>query len=221
MPIDYSKCRVYKLVCDGSEDFYVGSTCNKLSKRLADHRFATRQPRYQQRNVYKWMNEMGADNIQIILVSEHPDCASFEQQRMFEREVVDRLKPSLNSIRPYQTQDERRQQCRKYDSAHREERREYDRRYNEAHREERREYDRRYNEAHREEISEKRRRHREAHSEECREKDRAYYEAHHEECLEKARRFREANRDKINERQRQAYAAKKASNNPAATQHSF
>ena len=218
MPIDYSKAKVYKLVCDGSEDFYIGSTCNKLSKRLAEHRRNARHPKYQQRNVYKWMNEMDPTNIQIILVSEHPECASFEQQRMYEREAVERLKPSLNMKSPYRTEDEakeqKREDTRRYHADDPEKYREYYRRYREAHPDRCREKNRRYRETHREELREYYRRYDAAHREQRRENKRRYYAEHHEDHREKAReRMRlhlAANRDEINERRRQRRAAKKA-----------
>ena len=35
---DYSKGNVYKLICDGTGEIYIGSTTQKLYKRLAVHK---------------------------------------------------------------------------------------------------------------------------------------------------------------------------------------
>ena len=42
MKVDYSKCKIYKLVDMINNYFYIGSTCDLLSKRLCGHRAAAK-----------------------------------------------------------------------------------------------------------------------------------------------------------------------------------
>ena len=36
--MDYSKAKIYQIINDVSDDIYIGSTCQPLSKRMAEHR---------------------------------------------------------------------------------------------------------------------------------------------------------------------------------------
>ena len=196
MPTDFSKCKVYKLVhVDPSSevhDMYVGSTCCSLNTRISGHRT---EAMTKQSNVYKWMRDVGIDNVTIVLISEHPECTSFEYQRRVEREAVDRLQPSLNMRRPYVTVEERRE----YHNNHREAILADHRRYYKANHVARCEYQQQYYKANRENRNEY---------------NRQYYQANIETLLDYHRQYSrqhyEANREAINERRRQRRAAKKA-----------
>ncbi len=48
-PIDYSKSKIYKIVCDTTKLTYIGSTIEALSRRLSGHRVAYK--RYLKGNV--------------------------------------------------------------------------------------------------------------------------------------------------------------------------
>ena len=43
MKVNYSNCKIYKLVDTINNYFYIGSTCDALSKRLVAHRIASKK----------------------------------------------------------------------------------------------------------------------------------------------------------------------------------
>ncbi len=97
----------YKIVCDELGDVcYIGSTKNKLAKRLYYHKITSKDEK-NQGIIYIKMRELGADKFQIYLM-ETRECANFEEQRKFEREVYEkhRDKATLNMRRPYITTEE-------------------------------------------------------------------------------------------------------------------
>lgn len=206
MPIKYSKCKVYKLVLrDASaeiQDIYVGSTCQPLSKRMVAHR---RNAKTRQSNVYKWMRDVGIDNVVIVLISEHPECTSYEDQRRIERHVIEQLQPSLNMRKPYVSAQERCESLREYDSYRREQKREM---YFANH-ETMLEYGRKWRAAN----QEARRKHYAANRETIREKRRQYYATNRDAILNQRCRYREANKEILAAKQRARYAAKKAAEN--------
>lgn len=107
----YQKAKMYKLVSDVDDEFYLGSTCLLLSQRYHCHKqLAKDKP---DRPVYKHFNEIGWENVKIILVEEYP-CNSKIEMLKKERELYDELKPTLNRKRPYQTKEERLKQMSDY-----------------------------------------------------------------------------------------------------------
>ena len=161
MPIDYSKCKMYRLIADGSDDMYIGSTCQPLCKRIVEHR---NNAKYSKResNLYNWMRDIGIENVKIVLISEHPECQNFEQQRMFEREAVERLQPSLNMKQPYRSMEERQKYHREYNKINCDRLREYSLQYYSERREHQRQKCREYYANNREKMREYGRKYREA-----------------------------------------------------------
>lgn len=200
---DFSKCKVYKLVhADPSadiKDVYVGSTCQALSARMADHRQAMR--RGSSTNVYMWMRDVGIENVVIVLIEEYPDCTSYEQQRQCEREWQDRLQPSLNTVRAYRSVAERLGYMRTYHHANRER---LNKKRHERHvlnREDVLAKKREYHLANRERINQQKRERRASWNQPQRDKILAAMR----ECNAA---YHDANRDRINQQRRKRYAAR-------------
>ena len=64
----YNNGRIYKIVDTVNGYFYIGSTCNPLTKRLSKHKYdSKRQP---ERSVYKYFNSIKWENVKIILITE-------------------------------------------------------------------------------------------------------------------------------------------------------
>ena len=100
----YSKGKIYKLINSIDEEEYVGSTCNELSKRLYMHKNkAKSMPNIK---VYKHLNQVGFDNVRIILVEEY-NCQSKMELERREAHWIRELKPSLNCVIPRRTFQER------------------------------------------------------------------------------------------------------------------
>ena len=64
----YQHSKIYKLVNDIDDTFYIGSTCNTLAKRFYDHKNdAKRRPKAR---VYEHLNKIGWEHVKIILIIE-------------------------------------------------------------------------------------------------------------------------------------------------------
>ena len=99
---DYNKGKIYKLVADGTDDIYIGSTTQKLYKRLAVHKCkATNELNY---CTSRFLFEQG--NVKIILIEDYPSERK-EQLIARERYCIETL-PSINYIIPGRTPKENR-----------------------------------------------------------------------------------------------------------------
>jgi hypothetical protein len=91
--------KVYKIwFGDAPDDYYIGSTKqDRLSKRMKKHRDDARGGNNSK--LYKLMREKRYDFKYIQISSCMVSC--FDEQRMFEQQWMDTLKPTLNTIRAY------------------------------------------------------------------------------------------------------------------------
>ena len=103
--------KVYKIWYDDCPDeFYVGSTKSGLSKRMTDHRNKVRQGKPS--TIYALMREKGLNNFKYVQVA---SCMveSIDEQRQFEQHWIDELKPTLNEIKAYATEEDYRESNRR------------------------------------------------------------------------------------------------------------
>lgn len=195
----YAHGKVYKLVNDIDAEIYVGSTCLPLHKRLYTHKKKAKEK--PDRNVYQHLNEIGFDNVQIILIENYA-CDSKEVLLARERHWIDTLMPSLNQNLPLRTNKEWREtnkdKVRDYLETKKDIIREQMREYREAHKDKIREY-------------------REANKDKRQQYQRDYCESNRDKILEQTRKYHEANKDAINARRRERYAQKKAEREAQAT----
>ncbi len=105
---------VYKLCCDGIDDFYIGSSFDmKERKRL--HKFVCNNTKRHEYNykVYQYIRENGGfDNWKFEILVEK----EFENKtdlHIKEQECIKLLKPTLNSYSAYQTAEELKLQEKK------------------------------------------------------------------------------------------------------------
>jgi len=104
--VNYANGKVYRLVNNVDEKFYIGSTCNPLHKRKNGHkRDAIKSP---EQPVYQHLNTIGWDNVEIILIEPFP-CNSKAELEARERYWIELLKPALNKVIPTRTPKERYQ----------------------------------------------------------------------------------------------------------------
>ena len=99
----YKKAKIYRLVNEVDGEFYVGSTCTSLARRLSSHRGMAKVKPNQK--VYKHLNSIGFDKVSIILVEEY-SCENKMQLETRERKHIEELKPTLNSSIPTRTRAE-------------------------------------------------------------------------------------------------------------------
>jgi len=193
----YQNGKIYKLVNDVDDEIYVGSTCTILAKRLGQHKRDSRKR--PSTPVYKHLNEIGWDNVSIILIEKFP-CKDREELFQRERYWFDALKPTLNTKRPIiVSPEEKREQDRikerKYHEKNREKIKERQRLYHLAHAEERRQKARKYG-------ADRRQADRAKVIEQERIRGKRYRENNREKIKERNAKYKEANRDKINEKRR-------------------
>jgi hypothetical protein len=120
----YKNGKIYRLIV--GDEFYVGSTCSTLAKRKCKHKYKAKK--YPDRKVYQKANEVGWDNINVVLIEEYPCKNKMELVRR-ERYWVDELQPTLNTQTPSRTKKEWHEEnkerhadnCKKWREAHTEE----------------------------------------------------------------------------------------------------
>jgi len=104
--VNYANGKIYRLVNNVDEKYYIGSTCNPLHKRKNGHkRDAVKSP---EQPVYKHLNIIGWDNVEIILIESYP-CNSKAELEARERYWIELMKPVLNKVIPTRTPKERYQ----------------------------------------------------------------------------------------------------------------
>ena len=85
--MDYKNGRIYKILNTINDDCYIGSTCSKLSRRMAKHRYDMKSSRCYSSKLYQTMNELGCENFYIELICECP-CDNKEQLQAMEGQYI-------------------------------------------------------------------------------------------------------------------------------------
>ena len=117
MPETYP-INAYKIwYADAPEDIYVGSTRERLSRRMSSHRYDSR--RGKPSKIHQVMREKGENNFQYCLLGTRL-VRNMDQQRKYEQQWMKRLKPTLNMCRAYSTPGDRRKSQRIYKKKQRE-----------------------------------------------------------------------------------------------------
>lgn len=92
------KINIYKIWWDDKDDFYVGSTKQRLSVRMAGHRSMGKKNNNKQK-LYNKMNEKGYGfNFNYVLI-DSKQVTNVDEKIKLEQEYIDKLKPNLNSGR--------------------------------------------------------------------------------------------------------------------------
>ena len=94
------------------KDSYVGSTSQKLERRLAAHRYRALLPGNENNKLYRRMREVGLENWEIVPLLTL-ECTR-DEIRAFEREWADLLEADLNSISPMLTAEEQSRRNAEY-----------------------------------------------------------------------------------------------------------
>ena len=121
--MDYSQSCIYKICCldPKIEDAYVGSTTDLVKRRCAHKRTCDtpKQIGYDS-YVYKFIRDNGGwENWEVVQIESFP-CNSSQELCQREREVFEKIRPSLNTIRPKVTVEERKEANREAVKAWRE-----------------------------------------------------------------------------------------------------
>ena len=149
----YENGKVYKLIDQESEYFYIGSTCDTLSKRLCRHKaVAKTKPNIK---VYKVFNDIGWDNIKIVLIEEH--CLENKEQLLREENKIIMMykddEKCLNSLFAW-VGLEHKEYCKKYYQDNILRLKEKSNEYRQEHKEEKNQYLRQYRQDNKEKLRE-------------------------------------------------------------------
>jgi group I intron endonuclease len=216
----YANGKIYKLVNNVDDEFYVGSTCTTLAKRLYGHKSnATKQTSMR---VYQHLNEIGWEYVNIVLIQEYP-CENKMQLERRERYWIEEMKPTLNKNIPTRSKqewrvvnaDKERESNAKYRAEHLDKERERKAKYRVENAEKLREYKAKYRAENADKILEKEAKYRAENADKVRESQAKYYAENADKVREKHAKYREANREVINARNR-AYRAKKKAEREAS-----
>ena len=93
---NYLNGKIYCIRNRQTDDTYIGSTTQALSKRMTWHKEASKKKQKKHYKLYQKMNEIGFENFYIELVEEHP-CDNVEQLRRREGEIMRQYQSGLNS----------------------------------------------------------------------------------------------------------------------------
>jgi len=182
---NYQNGKIYKLCCKDPSitDIYVGSTLNQY-QRKARHKIVCNNPngKFYNMNLYQFIRAHGGFDEWNLIVLEEYAAENKNDLLWKEREWVEKLQPSLNSIRPIATKEENDESARKWC----EENKEYIK-----------EQQKNYREEHREEIKENKAKYYQTNQELFKELAKKRYENNKEKVLEYQKEYRKNNKDKI------------------------
>jgi hypothetical protein len=142
MPIDYTKSKIYKIVCNETGETYYGSTTQTLSRRLAGHKTDVK-------NRIKPCSSkqiMERGNYDIVLCEECP-CENKERLHAIERKWIEENE-CVNKNIPSRTTQENKEYKKKYNESHKQELKQY----YEVNRKKIRQYQKEYYQGHKEEL---------------------------------------------------------------------
>ena len=78
---DYSKGKIYKLVSNHTDDIYIGSTCDLLSKRLYQHKLKFEYYQNGKGNYISSFEICKYDDVRILLMKEYPCENKYQLER--------------------------------------------------------------------------------------------------------------------------------------------
>ena len=187
VPMDYSKCSIYKIEhIDDESLVYVGhTTC--FNKRKTAHKSNCKNENYKYYNikVYQMIRENGGwDIFKMIEVEKYP-CADRREAERRENEAMKELKACMNMRNSFLTQDEKQEQAKEYNTN-----------YYELHKEQVKEYQK--NNKHK--IQERMKDYRDNNKLKIQEYKKDYREANKPKIQEREKDYYEANKLKINEK---------------------
>ncbi len=218
LPIqEEKKAFVYKLQCDDGY-YYYGSTKNKINYRLNNHKQDCKK--FPERKIYKHINEIGWDNVNIEIVKEivftsHSDLKK-EENYFIKKAKHIKDEYCLNEKCSKLTPEEKKEFVKEYYESHKEDILEKRKEYREENREtinkkiaeyrktndKHRKYNREYSKKHRKELYEKNKDHE---LEMCKK----YYETHKEEILKRGKEWKEENKEHLQEYSNEYYNSHK------------
>ena len=194
MSRDYTNGKIYKILNNITDDIYVGSTCQRLSKRRAWHRNGASNKNKQHYRLYQLMNELGYEHFYIELIKLFP-CGCKDELHAEEGQWIRNI-GTLNKFVAGRSKQEWNKDNNDY-------RKEYHKKYYENHKEQHNAYGKQYREDHKQEIKEWKKKHYQENKDSILAKQRERYEENKEAILAKNKLWRDAHREERKEYDKQ------------------
>ena len=154
--VDYSKCVIYKIQHKEKDELlYVGSTTH-FGNRKVRHKCTCYNPNGKSYNskLYTTIRDNGGwDAFNMVIVKEFP-CENKRQAQAEEDKVIREMKSSLNMVRAYTTEEEKKKLRKEYDEQNRDKIKETYKNYCELNKDKLKETHKKYYEQNRDKIKE-------------------------------------------------------------------
>jgi hypothetical protein len=189
--VNYNDTIIYKICCKNGNvtEIYIGHTTD-FKRRKRQHKSSCNNENIKNYNsyVYRFIRANGGwDNWTIVKLCNYP-CENITQACIQERRTIYRLNATLNSIRPYQSLYERKQQREEYLNNNKEHIKEQTKEY-------------RNNNV--EKIKEKEKEWRINNVEKIKEKQKEHYQINKEKAKDRQKEYYQLNKEKINEKSKE------------------
>jgi len=117
-PTDFSRCVIYKIICNDDENFlYVGSTTDFI-KRKCQHKSNCNNENDMSKfnlKLYKTIREKGGwDNFIMLEIEKFPECVDRRDAERREQKWIDELKSNLNMVKSFQTEEQLKEHKKQY-----------------------------------------------------------------------------------------------------------
>ena len=200
LPMDYSKTIIYKIEhIDDDSLVYVGHTTN-WDKRKCKHKFncyAEKSGHYNLK-LYQMIRENGGwEKFRMIEVEKYP-CNDKREAEKRECEVMKELKASMNMVKSYVSEEERKEEMKQYYYNNKEKNKDRVKKYHEK-----------YYENNKDKIKEYKKEYSEKNKEVIQYYQKEYRESNKDRLKEQKKQYRDLNEDKIKEQKRISYEINK------------
>ena len=198
---DFSKGKIYIIRNTQNELTYIGSTCQTLAQRMAQHRKDMKNPKTQNYKLYQAMNELGKDAFYIELLEDCP-CQKRDELLKKEGEKIREYQSVLNKLINGRSKKESSQF---FYQTNRDMILEKCKQFYEENKEMIKAKNRQYYHMNSDVITEKVKQYQQTHKENIAERKKLYHQMNKEKISRNKSQYRENNKDKIAERNRERY----------------
>jgi hypothetical protein len=201
--MDYKNGKIYTIRSYQTDQLYIGSTTQPLSKRLYKHVSDYKRYLKGEKNFITSFEIIKFDDAYIELLEEYP-CENKMMLQKREGELI-RINTCVNKVIPCRTLNEWKEE-------NKDKIKEQQKEYREQNKDINKEYNKEYRKQNEDKIKEQQKEYYEQNKEYCKDKQKEYYEQNKYKIKEKAKEYYEQNKEKIKEQKRIYYEQNKKNN---------